>query len=128
MQLNLPDVDGAVEGTPSPEVPEPLPEPDEAEEGVPAVAAESAEEGSDDVPVLVPDSEEADDVDSFADTHVPLVVPDAETSEDPVAESPAAKADTEDADDIDLPELDSDDTFKDELVVSEWPDPAESGG
>ena len=129
VQLNLPDVDGAVEGTPDPGVPEPIAANDEgeAEDGVPAVAAES-DGAADDVPVLVPESVTDDEVDSFADTHVPLVVADAESADGEGEETPAAEADADEAGDIELPELDSDDTFKDELVVSEWPDPAESGG
>ncbi len=124
VQLNLPDVEDTTEGTPEPEIPKLLPEDaaeDSADEDEAAVAesvepldseAESATEDDAAVPVLVPDSSEAE-VASFEDTHVPLVVEE--------------KLDT-DADDIELPELVEDELTDDSLVISEWPDPAESGG
>ncbi len=126
VQLNLPDVEGAVEGTPAPGVPAPIAEGeiDDVEEGLPAVTAESAND-SDDVPVLVPDAETPDEADSFAETHVPLVVPDSEDAEE---ESPVAKQDAGEEIEVDLGELESEEGLTDELVVSEWPDPAESGG
>ena len=108
-------------------MPAPIAEDDaeSAAEGVPAVAAEVAE-SSDDVPVLVPESDEPEEVDSFADTHVPLVVPDSADANSP--EAPALEAEAEESGDIELTELDTDETLEDKLVVSEWPDPAESGG
>ncbi|MDJ0911524.1 MAG: SMC-Scp complex subunit ScpB [Woeseiaceae bacterium] len=129
VQLNLPDVDGAVEGTPDPGVPAPIPESanGEAEEGVPAVATEG-DEASDDVPVLVPEVDEAEEVDSFADTHVPLVVADAEAVDAAETEAPVAAQEAAEEVEVELDIDESDGSMTDELVVSEWPDPAESGG
>ena len=129
VQLNLPDVDGAVEGTPDPGVPEPIPDSanGDGEAGVPAVAAES-DDASDDVPVLVPESDEDVEVDSFADTHVPLVVPDVEAVDAAETEAPVAAQEGAEEVEVKLDIDESDGSMTDELVVSEWPDPAESGG
>ena len=130
VQLNLPDVEDEVEGTPDPGVPAPIAAETEAngeDAGVPAVAAEG-DDAPDDVPVLVPERDEAEEVDSFADTHVPLVVPDAGQAD--AAEAENAMAEQKDAEEleVELAELDSEEELTDKLVVSEWPDPAESGG
>lgn len=125
VQLNLPDVDAAIEGTPDPGVPAPIAESEdgEANEGVPAVAAEG-DDAADDVPVLMPESDDFDEADSFADTHVPLLVPESDAADGEAVESPTSESG---AGEIELVDLESDDGLEDDLVVSEWPDPAESG-
>lgn len=157
VQLNLPDVEDATEGTPAPDVPAPVAEQetDELEDGVPAVATEGEQEAAgipavatesengaddvpaaaaadedaaDDVPVLVPESDGTDEVDSFADTHVPLVVAEAESANADDAMEAESKAPVDAVPELDLSELESDDSLDDSLVVSEWPDPAKSGG
>lgn len=97
VQLDLPSVDEE-EGVPAPEIPE--------------------------IPVLQPDADDADDTDDTDDSAAAAVAGEAgEQRPADTAEGPENDAEA-------LPELtpDEDDSESDdELVVTEWPDPAESG-